>query len=316
MKRFNKKIVLVIVQIALIAGSAYMLYSKLNDDELMQNLPLAFSRLQWWHFAVAIVLSTTNWVFDTQAWRSIMAPFIKLDFWHALKINVVAQSAGAITPMQAGDYGLRSYLLKNKIETRQNALLSLTFRLVKMVVRIVCGLLCLVYIGYAQHYFLVSLILAALLLLGAGFSIQGAIHFVSKTKQANRVLENRERINFKDMKLYKSFVPAIILYVAYSLQTALFVFYIDQSPSFFTVWIWVVITYSVTSFIPATGIFDPLIKSAFGALFVSQLTASPMAILFGFTITWLMNLGIPGLVSSLFFKRITGLNYRKESPTT
>ncbi len=313
--QFLKKRALAIVQALLILGSSFLLYSKLADAEIMGQFGEAFSALKWWHFLVILALSLANWLFDTRTWQLILRPFANISFAKALKINVIAQSAGAITPLAVGDYGLRSYLLKDNIESRQNALLSLSYRLVKMAVRIVLGLLCLFYVMISEDLFLVGAALAAGLLVASFFSIRAAIMYLSKSRSANKILQHRERIDFTALNLKRVFVPAVLLFVAYSVQTSVIVFWMTGSLAFLEIWIWVIITYSITSFLPATGIFDPLIKSAFGALFAVQLAASPAIILFAFSLTWLLNLGLPGFVSSLLFKKLIGKAYRTTKST-
>jgi hypothetical protein len=313
--QFLKKKALVFVQILLILGSAFLLYSKLGNAEIASHFADAFAVLTWWHIAIVLLLSIINWLFDTRVWQLILKPFVKVEFSSALRINVIAQSAGAITPLAVGDYGLRSYLLKDKIEARQNALLSLTYRLVKMAVRIVMGLLCIFYVSISQDLVLLGVALAIGLLAMSFISIRAAILYVSKSKSANKILNERERIDFSKINLTRVFVPGVLLFAAYSLQTSVLIFWMSQSAPFMDILLWVVITYSITSFLPATGVFDPMIKSAFGALFALQLAAAPAIILFAFTTTWLFNLGVPGFISSLLFRKLIGKAYRTTKST-
>jgi len=315
LKKLSKKYVW-LMQAALVAGSGYLLFSKLSQISLAENIAHVARNFLWWHIPILLALSAINWAFDTRVWQIILKPFINLPFFKALKINVIAQSAGAITPLQAGDYGLRSLLLRGQIESRQNALLSLAYRLVKMAVRLVVGLVFVFLAMRNNEHWALGVALGIILLLGGSFSIRSAVNWLSRTRQADKMLQNRERLNFTDLRLTKSFVPAILLFTAYSAECALIITWAEAAPSFWPIFQWVVITYSITSFLPATGIFDPLIKSAFGAMFAMQLDASPIAILLGFTITWLINLGVPGFISALFFKKITGLHQPISSATT
>ena len=312
---FLKKKGLILVQVILILGSSYLLYSKLGDVEIISQFSEAILLFKWWHLLVVLALSVLNWLFDTRTWQLILRPFADILFTEALKINVIAQSAGAITPLAVGDYGLRSYLLKDKIESRQNALLSLTYRLVKMAVRIVLGMFCIFYATFSQDLFLAGALLAAGLLLLSFISIRAVVMYLSKSRAANKILNERERLDFSQINLKRVFVPGILLFVAYSVQTSVLIYWMSQSMEFIEIWIWVIITYSITSFLPATGIFDPMIKSAFGALFAVQLAASPAIILFAFSITWVMNLGVPGFISSLLFKKLIGKAYRTSKST-
>ncbi len=272
--------------------------------------------MHWWHWPILLVLSALNWFFDTRTWQLILKPFSNIAFLQALKINVIAQSAGAITPMAVGDYGLRSYLLKDKIEQRQNALLSLSYRLVKMAIRIISGLLCIVYISAHYKLFLLGAVLALVLMVLSGISIRAVVHYLSKSKRANKILKERDRLDFKRLNLKRVLVPTVLLFVAYSVQTAILIYWLADTQTFLQIWVWVIITYSITSFLPATGVFDPMIKSAFGALFTLQLAASPAVILVGFSVTWLMNLGVPGFISSVLFRKLIGKSYRTSKSTT
>ena len=116
MSFFKHKYFLLLVQVLLILGSTYLLFSKLAQDELVDQFYTSLNRFEWWHVAVILFLSLCNWLFDTQTWRLIVQPFFKISFARALKVNIIAQSAGAMTPLSAGDYGLRSFFLKDQIE--------------------------------------------------------------------------------------------------------------------------------------------------------------------------------------------------------
>lgn len=315
MNRIKNKYFLLFIQALLIAGSAYLLYSKLAQDELVDQFYISLKRFEWWHALVILLLSASNWLFDTQTWRFIVLPFYKMSFASALRINLIAQSAGAMTPLSAGDYGLRSFLLKDKIEGWQNALLSWAYRLVKMAMRVMIGFLCIFYTMISKDLFLLGALLTLILMFASGMSIRGMISWVSKTKSANRVLGDKERIDFSNLRFKRVLMPAVLVFMAFSLETTFLIYWMSDSTSLLDVLIWVVITYSITSFLPTTGIFDPLIKSAFGALFAQQLVASPAVILFGFTITWCVNLGIPGLISSLLFRKLIGKFYRTSTST-
>ena len=313
--QFFKKKALIVIQIVLILGSAWLLYSKLGNEEIAAPFKSALRLLHWWNLGIVLLLSAINWLFDTRVWQLILKPFAQVEFKSALKINVIAQSAGAITPLAVGDYGLRSYLLKKKIESRQNALLSLTYRLVKMAVRIVLGLLCIFYVSISQDLLIIGVALAVGLLVMSFISIRAAILYISNSKGANKILSERERIDFTKINLKRVFIPGILLFAAYSIQTSAMIFWMSDSAEFIEILIWVIITYSITSFLPATGIFDPMIKSAFGALFALQLAADPAIILLAFTSTWLVNLGLPGFISSLLFRKMIGKAYRTSKST-
>ena len=313
--RLSKKAIVIIVQIILISASAYLIVSKLTQVDFLSQFKLAIQKFKFWHVFLILALSAINWLFDTETWRLIIRPFVKIKFWRAFKINVVAQSAGAITPLSAGDYGLRSYLLKHEIEGWQNVLLSWSYRLIKMAVRVILGLLCVFYIMVSNDLVVIGILLSVGLLILGGISIKHMISWVSNTKGASKVLDKKDRIDFGKLNLKRVIIPGILLFLAYSVQTSLLIFWMNNSVGFYDVLNWVIITYSITSFLPTTGIFDPLIKSAFGALFSAQLVASPAVILFAFTITWLINLGIPGLVSSVLFRKIIAKAYRTSRST-
>ena len=263
MKRLNHKYALLIIQILLILGSCYLLFTKLAQDELLAQFTLALNRFAWWHMAVILLLSALNWLFDTQTWRLIVRPFYDLSFGKALKVNVIAQSAGAMTPLSAGDYGLRSFFLKDKIEGWQNALLSWAYRLVKMAMRVLIGFLCIFYTMISKDLFLVGAILTLALIVLSGTSIRGMISWVSRSKGVNRLLGDKERIDFSQLNFKRVIIPAILIFLTFTTQTTLLVYWMSASAPFFDMLVWVIITYSITSFPPTTGFFDPLIKSTF-----------------------------------------------------
>jgi hypothetical protein len=122
-------------------------------------------------------------------------------------------------------------------------------------------------------------------------------------------------LDFSNLRLKYSVIPATLLFATFSMQTALLIYWIEPLAPFIQILSWVIITYSLTSFLPPMSFFDPLVKSAFGSLLYVQV-AAPDVILFAFTITWVINRGLPALESGLFFRRLSGLAQRTSNSTT
>jgi hypothetical protein len=306
---------IVALQLFLLLGSAFLLYAKLNDEALWPQLAAAWRTLNSEQFAVIIGLSTCFWLLDTQLWRIVLKPFAQIRFVVALRYNVIAQSAGVLTPFLVGDYGLRSYFLRKQLDSKQNTLVTLAYQLLKVATRIIVGLAALIFLSFQSSWRYTALILAAALLIGGAMSIKRLIQIIAQTSLANRLIGQQERLDFSNLRLKYSVIPATLLFATFSMQTALLIYWIEPLAPFIQILSWVIITYSLTSFLPPMSFFDPLVKSAFGSLLYVQV-AAPDVLLFAFTITWVINRGVPALASGLFFRRLSGLAQRTSNSTT
>lgn len=262
-----------------------------------------------------IGLSVAFWILDTSLWRIVLKPFAQVAFHSALRYNIIAQSAGILTPFLVGDYGLRSYFLKDDLDSRQNTLVTLAYQLLKVATRIIIGIGALILLSFQSTWRFTAILLAAVLLIFGALSIKRIIQVIAKTRLANRLIGDRERLDFSNLRLKYSVVPAAVLFGTFSMQTALLIYWIEPQAPFLQIISWVVITYSLTSFLPPMSFFDPLVKSAFGTLLYVQV-AGPDVLLFAFTITWVVNRGLPALFSGIFFRRLSGLAQRTSNSTT
>jgi hypothetical protein len=306
---------IIALQLFLLVGSSLLLYNKLSDQALWPQLHHAFQVLNSFHYLLIIALSVCFWLLDTQLWRTVLKPFVQINFPSALRYNVIAQSAGVLTPFLVGDYGLRSYFLRDELEARQNTLVTLAYQLVKVATRISIGLVALIFISFQTNWRFTAIILAVALLLAGAMTIQHLVKIIAHSKLARRFLGDRDRLDFGAMRLKVTTIPATLLFSTFCLQTALLIHWIDPQTPFLEVLAWVIVTYSLTSFLPPMSIFDPLVKSAFGTLLYVQVAGADV-LLFAFTSTWVVNRGIPALLSGVFFRRMAGLSQPTSNSTS
>jgi hypothetical protein len=192
------------------------------------------------------------------------------------------------------------------LESRQNTLVTLSYQMVKVGTRIVVGVMALAAVSKTMEWRFLAVLLGAGLLLGGAFSLKQMVQRLARSRVAGRLLAGKDRLDFSALRLQVTVVPAIFLFLTFSAQTSLLAYWLGDGVAFLEVLYWVVITYSLTSFLPPMSFFDPLVKSAFGALLYTQVI-QPDVLLFAFTITWVINRGIPALLSGLFFRRLSGL---------
>lgn len=298
------KVGIALLQIFLILGSATLLYTKLNDRELAAGLASVIAKIEVWHIVLLFLLSASFWLLDTTVWRLVMKPFANIPFLRAMRYNMVAQSAGILTPFLVGDYGLRSMLLKNDIDPRQNTMVTMAYQLVKVMTRVVVGIAAAIVLSVKLVWGWVLLFLAVALMILGGITVKQFIKAIGKSKYTQRLWGMGDRLDFSQLNVMRALLPAILLFLCFSLQTGLLIFWLDDASSLYQILLWVILTYSITSFLPPLSFFDPLAKSAFGALFGAQF-ASADAILVAFTLTWMLNRGVPAFISGVLFRKLS-----------
>jgi hypothetical protein len=298
------KVGIALLQIFLILGSATLLYTKLNDRELAAGLASVIAKIEVWHIVLLFLLSASFWILDTTVWRLVMKPFANIPFLRALRYNMVAQSAGILTPFLVGDYGLRSMLLKNDIDPRQNTMVTMAYQLVKVMTRVVVGIAAAIVLSVKLVWGWVLLLLAVALMILGGITVKQFIKAIGKSKYTQRLWGMGDRLDFSQLNVMRALLPAILLFLCFGLQTGLLIFWLDDASSLYQILLWVILTYSITSFLPPLSFFDPLAKSAFGALFGAQF-ASADAILVAFTLTWMLNRGVPAFISGVLFRKLS-----------
>lgn len=315
MQRPRYKYLVLLFQLFLILGSSYLLYSKINSPDWHTDLRADLTALSAWKMVLLVLLSVFFWTLDTAVWRIIISPFAKISFKKALRFNMIAQTAGILTPLLVGDYGLRSILLRHYINARQNTLVTMAYQLMKVATRIIIGVLAGLLFIYKGMWSLVSLLITVGLMFTGAFVIKQLLKAIARNKYAHTLMGSGTGIDFNQLPTTKALLPATVLFLVFSLQTTLLIFWLDISSTFYITWLMVIITYSITSFLPPLSIFDPLAKSAIGALLYNDF-AAPNVILLAFTVTWVLNRGVPALISSLFFRRFSNAAQETASSTT
>lgn len=300
----------------LVLGSFYLVYSQVQKEGFWRNTSDLIQNLDTWQISVIVLLSACFWLVDTSLWQLLVRPFAKVKIAKLLKLNVVAQSTGLLTPLMLGDYALRSFLLKAYIHPGQNVLITMAYQVLKLGTRVVLGLIAATYLLFSHQLHLFSVVVLVVFLMGFAFFLKRFFKLLLKQKKALSLLRiNEQEYNIHTLPLHTAVLPALLIFIIYSLQTALLAFWFQGDAELLSVWITIVVIYGVTSFLPPLSFFDPLAKSAVGTLLYAGILDAEVQLV-AFTCIWLLNRGVPAVLGSLLFSRTMGAVYFNAKETT
>lgn len=227
-----------------------------------------------------VLLSLANWVLDTTILRKLIPT--DAPFWVSFLQNMYAQAWGLLTPFSAGEHVVRSRQLNRGVNTRGVAA-SVVFSVTKTMGKILVWLLFALFFSSGILWPVLGLITFAFLLL-QGFRLYG--RWLKPTNPSDK--------NFPERGI-KALLLAGAKFLTYCLQLFLMVGWLAGNHSI-DMMAHALNFYLISGFVPAGGLFDPVLKALIGTtlVFPAHLTFYFVCGSFG---VWAVNLGLPTVLA-------------------
>lgn len=256
----------------------------------------------------SIVLMGINWSLEAVKWKQLVASFKVLSFRHALKGVLAGLSTGILTPNRLGNFIGRTVFVDPEYKVKA-ALLTMLANLAQFVVTIFFGCLGLLILGLhglpmGSYWIVLSAVLV--LLLGLRIYIDPAIlnrkpfnYFFS-----DKIVEGISFVGETSLSLKLRVLSySAGRYLVFVIQYVLIISAFWTTDAILTLGGGVMVVYLLMTLIPSF-FFGKLFVREAAALFVLAEIGIPDSIILvsGFLL-WLVNIGVPALVGTLFLLR-------------
>ena len=205
--------------------------------------------LQSWVIPVLIALSLLNWLSDTRVWYKIVSGVKNISFGKVLRANLISQYIGLVTPFSIGEYSAKMSLFETTAEKKQSLLITLSYRLSKSVVKLILGAVALTYLileyvslqtGVFVVFIVVLFLIVTMLIL---FSERLFRWMLQRGFFSGGEMELP--LESQHLKIYKTFLPALVKFLAYCVQFALIIGVLDSFHAFTEALTLAILIYSI-----------------------------------------------------------------------
>jgi uncharacterized membrane protein YbhN (UPF0104 family) len=276
--------------------------------------------------ALAGFLMLVNWSIEAVKWKYLVGKIERVGFFNALQAVMAGIAVSSFIPNRVGEYFGRVYILKTASRI-EGILITLVGSMSQLLVTILAGTAALlVFIpkylhsagfGHGYLYYSLAVIVAAfdILLLALFFRIS----FLAFLRE--RLLSSRFRWLRKFFRVFGFFhsreLAAVLLfsmarYLVFSAQFYLLLVLFGVAITYPDAMLLIALVYFIMAIIPTVALTELGIRGAvslyvFGYYFhLGQPAAETgnMGVFAASTLLWLLNLGIPALVGTLFVFRL------------
>jgi len=284
------------------------------NDRFLQNL------------ALVMVMMILNWSIETIKWRYLISKIEKVGFFRAFQAVFAGVSVSSFTPNRVGEFFGRVYILKSASHM-EGILITILGSMSQLLVTLITGSIAmLVFIpfylpgsGLARGYIYYSVVSVTAVLNFIAFGLFLNINFLNILKE--KILRNRlkgVRRFFRVFAFYRrrelvnvismSFLRYVVFSTQYFILLRMFAVPVNMPEAFMVI----SLVYFVMAVIPTIALTEIGIRGSvaiyfFGILLGLQGNAAEavnFGILSASILIWVINLGIPAIIGSLFVFRL------------
>jgi MFS family permease len=282
-------------------------------------------------------LMVVNWSLETLKWKLLIGKIEQVDFFKALQAVLTGVSISSFTPNRVGEFFGRVFVLK-KASHIEGILITIVGSISQLLITILAGSVALLLFipsylpqasyshGYLYYGIIAIVGILDVLLLGLFFNIS----ILSALKE--RILQNGlKKIQrfFRVFAFYPNRELAVVLllsltrYIVFSTQFYLLLRVFDVSIPYFNALVLISLVYFIMAVIPTIALTELGIRGSvalyFFGLYLGHYPATGtivnMGVFAASTILWMINLGIPALIGSIFVFRLQFFRKNDTSPT-
>jgi len=283
---------------------------------------------------IVFFMMLVNWSIESLKWKLLIGKIEKINFFRSFQAVLTGVSVSSFTPNRVGEYIGRVFILHNASHV-DGILVTILGSMCQLMVTVVTGSITfLIFLpkyfsstiyanGYLYYGLIFLILLLDILLLGLLFNVT----FLNTVKE--KIFKNslkKFQAHLHVFTLYKNREVAIVLllsvlrYIIFSSQFYLLLRLFGIPVPFFDALMLISMVYFIMAVIPTVALTELGIRSSvalyFFGIYLSRFY--PMTNVFSLgifsasTLLWMINLGIPALVGTLFVFRLQF--FRKSSP--
>ncbi len=275
---------------------------------------------------LVVVLMIVNWSIEAYKWKYLIGKVEDLSFLSAFQAVLTGISISSFMPNRVGEFFGRVFILKTASRI-EGILITVVGSMSQLLITILAGSIALLifiprYLSeavFSHGYFFYSLITLVAALDILLVSLFFKISFLSTLKE--RILQNGLKRLRKFFRIFAFFhnreMATIVLlslarYLVFSTQFYLLVLLFDIRISYYNALVLIALIYLIMAIIPTIALTELGIRGSialyiFGLYFNQFLPMSgkiSVGVFAASTILWIINLGIPALIGTIFVFRL------------
>ena len=319
------------IQLAIFLATYLFIYKQVfhnsNLPELIQTVKndVAKPEIQLL-FPVILLMMALNWCLEAVKWQYLIGKIEKVSFFKAFQAVLTGVSISSFTPNRVGEFFGRVFILREASHI-EGILITMVGSVSQLLITVFAGSASLVILiprllpeaayshGYL-YYGIIAIVTALdLILLGLFFNLS----FLSAVKE--RILQNRwEKVRrfFRVFAFYRNRELAVVMllsltrYIVFSTQFYLLLRLFDVNIPYPTAMMLISLVYFMMAIIPTIALTELGIRGSvalyfFGIYFGhmhTTLANLSLGIFASSTILWMINLGFPALIGTIFVFRL------------
>lgn len=311
-----KKILGIVLKVAILLLVAWVLYSKLDNhrnlqefERLMRNLgtDIVITTL-----SVVIFLMFANWFLEVVKWRYLCRHIQRISLWKATQSVFCGLTWAVFTPNRIGEYGGRVLFLKPRKRIFGVVAMGVG-ALAQLVLTSVAGSLSVAW--FVNRFFDVGVVWGMALWLAAGlyaffflmlyFNVTWINSWIKRIRflhKFHRFFEILTRYSRNELAVV--FINSIARFVIFTSQYCILMVVIIPDIDFQPMLLLIFILFFVQAALPTLDLFDFGIRSVTASYLYAHITDHDIAVMAIASCIWFINLILPAILGSVFVLKI------------
>jgi hypothetical protein len=307
----RKKILSILIKIAIGVASVLIIYFRLQDDftsensELLKNSLVSSSGL--WSLIICVLLIPVNWGIETYKWQLITKPIEKISFKRASQSVYSGICLGNLAPARATEFIAKIIFFKP--ENRPKITVLHFFNgMFQLSVTYVIGFVALVYrlhsfgenvwMAYTAVSSAITIILVFMISI---WKIDKILKFIS-----DRISKDKKTVRleykFEKSTLFQLFGFSFVRYGVFFVQMLLMMNVFSNGFSF-EVALGIALYFLITTSIPMISFLEAAIRTAVALIVFKNTGISSTALALASLAVWLINIIIPSIAGYIILVR-------------
>lgn len=287
---------------------------------------------------LVILLMFINWAIEAIKWKFLMAKIERVGFWKSYQAVLAGVTISSFTPNRIGEYFGRVFIL-NSASRIEGILVTILGSMSQLLITILTGSIALlVFIpAFLTHYWNYnSYLYWAMVMIVSGFNVlifgfYLNVSFLSTLKE--KILRNglkkirrffRVFAFYHNRELIRVLLYSLLRYLVFSFQFFLLLRVFGIDVPYPDAMMLISLVYFVMAVIPTIALTELGIRGSvaiyfFGIYFLGQTGAAErfnFGVLAASTLLWVINLGFPALIGSIFVFRLKFFRKHANIPGT
>jgi uncharacterized membrane protein YbhN (UPF0104 family) len=316
LNRETKKIISIILKVAILVLAFGFIFQKLSDNSNIadfKELTSKLSRTNLWIVLLSLfLLMLLNWILEALKWKYLLQRVEKISAWKAIESVFCGLTWAVFTPNRIGEYGGRVFFLSPR--KRLIGIVSMSVGSVgQMVITNVLGALALLWFvaTFMELDIIINFALTFVVAIFCSFFLlfYFNIHWVDGLLSRIKFIKPFRRFfsilgKYKKQDLFRILSYCVARYIVFTTQYCLVIHLLIPDIPIFSMVMILIILFFIQSALPSLDLLDIGVRAMTASYFFAFVTDQEVAVMAATACVWLINLIIPAILGSFFVLKL------------